>query len=660
MTTLDRINIAYKAFQQLGAEAVMQYARYQIGLRTGEWKRKTPPQSPTQNINIRNALQQIADQPPRTILHLPTEEEYRHVLGENAQALIQQAEEVLGGSVRLFGADPVPIDLKPHTSLSHWTLAEKEVEGDIKDIWEQARLGWSFTLARAYQLTGEERYCQAFIDLFDEFRRENPYNLGANWASGQEVALRILAISFAWQVFHTCPLFTSEIRCTLAQAIFEHAHRIPPTLVYARAQNNNHLIVEGLGLFTAGWMLARAPHAGEWQKQGWQVFTHALDQQIAIDGTYIQHSMNYHRLMLHAALWGYQVSRQTGSQFPKTVREKLVAASRWLLAQIDPFSGGAPNLGSNDGALILPLTTCEFHDHRPTAQAVAVAFLGKINQSEGPWNEMCLWLNLPINRARDTLLRIGSPSVLRLGDADSWGTLRAARFFDRPSHADQLHVELWWKEHNIAMDAGTYRYNAQPPWQNSLAGTLVHNTVLIDRTDQMERAGRFLWLDWAQVKLSPQKQWNLEKLTAEHNGYDYLNVRHRRSLSRISSRVWMVEDVIEPIEPDSNAHHIQLHWLVPDLPFDVYRGSITLSAPYGLIQLGLTALTHNSLQVDPLQHVWMIRAGKGVYGTEKHFPTLGWYSPTYSVLKPALSVLFSFKEILPVRIVSAWTFEDRS
>ncbi len=660
MNTIDRINIAYKAFQQLGAASVISYARYQFGLRTGKWKRKTAPRSPLENQQIAASIQQIAADAPQTALSLPKAEDYQKTLGESTRTLIQQAEEILNGNVRLYGAEALPIDLHPHTQLVHWTEAQKQITGDIKDIWEQARMSWAFTLARAYHLTRDERYCQCFISLFDEFCQKNPYNLGANWVSGQEVALRILALSFAWQVFHPCNLLSTEIRFKLAQAIYEHAHRIPPTLIYARAQNNNHLVVEGLGLFTAGWMLAGSPHAGEWQKQGWQIFTQALDQQIAVDGTYIQHSMNYHRLMLHAALWGYMVSKQTGSLFPKTVREKLVAAARWLLAQVDPFSGGAPNLGSNDGALILPLTTCAFRDHRPTAQAVALAFLGRTNQPHGPWNELSLWLGQALNKTQDTLLRISSPAVLRMGDAESWGTMRAARFYDRPSHADQLHVELWWKEHNIALDAGTYRYNAQSPWDNSLAGTSVHNTIQIDRADQMERAGRFLWLDWAQAEIAPKKQWNFEKLTAEHNGYDYLNVRHRRSLNRISPQVWMVEDMLEPIEADTTQHLIQLHWLLPDLPFEVYRGSITLTAPYGKIQLGLTALTRDNLQVDPTKHVWIIREGKGVYGTQNHFPILGWHSPTYSVLQPALSVLFSFKETPPVRIVSAWTFEDRS
>ena len=85
------------------------------------------------------------------------------------------------------------------------------------------------------------------------------------------------------------------------------------------------------------------------------------------------------------------------------------------------------------------------------------------------------------------------------GDENSWALIRAGRYTRRPFQADQLHVDLWWQGINLARDAGTYLYNGSPPWNNGFAGTAVHNTVTVDNHDQMRRAGRFLWLDWAQA-----------------------------------------------------------------------------------------------------------------------------------------------------------------
>ena len=82
----------------------------------------------------------------------------------------------------------------------------------------------------------------------------------------------------------------------------EH-QRIPPTLVYARSQRNNHLLVEAAGLLTAGMILPDHPKAEQWRALGWKWFTRGLKDQIDGYGEYSQHSTNYHRLMLQVVLW---------------------------------------------------------------------------------------------------------------------------------------------------------------------------------------------------------------------------------------------------------------------------------------------------------------------------------------------------------------------
>jgi hypothetical protein len=116
---------------------------------------------------------------------------------------------------------------------------------------------------------------------------------------------------------------------------------------------------------------------------------------------------------------------------------------------------------------------------------------------------------------------------------------------NRPGHADQLHLDLWWRGQNIALDAGTYLYNAAPPWDNALARSLVHNTVTVNGLDQMTRAGRFLWLDWAQASRISRKQaedGSWERGVAEHTGYRKLGVAHRRVVTAYRENRWLVED----------------------------------------------------------------------------------------------------------------------
>ena len=89
---------------------------------------------------------------------------------------------------------------------------------------------------------------------------------------------------------------------------------------------------------------------------------------------------------------------------------------------------------------------------------------------------------------------------------ETWAYLRAARFTGRPGHADQLHLDLWWCGLNVAQDAGTYLYNAPPPWDNALARSEVHNTLVVNGLEQMTRAGRFLYLERAQARVQQARQ----------------------------------------------------------------------------------------------------------------------------------------------------------
>ncbi len=203
----------------------------------------------------------------------------------------------------MFGGQPVELKLTFDQPLRHWTDYEtgkapipksQFPNSDIKFTWEPARFGWAYTLGRAYHLTQNETYAETFWKYFEIFTEANPPNLGPHWMNGQEVAIRLMALVWADQVFETAAASSAERRARLAASVAQHAARIPPTLIYARAQNNNHLVTEAAGLYTAGLALGHA----HWRALGWRWLNWAFRRQISGYGEYIQHSVNYHRVML--------------------------------------------------------------------------------------------------------------------------------------------------------------------------------------------------------------------------------------------------------------------------------------------------------------------------------------------------------------------------
>ena len=651
---LKRLPLGLKALHELGAPQLGLYALYQLGLRSGHYRRLTAsPRQEEQAYAFRL----------KPVLRLPDPTQVLGLIGDTGLAALHaEADEIVAGQVRLFGGAPVALALTPPAPLHHWTAYEGNSNqlGDLKFIWEPARFGWAFTLGRAYWLTQDEGYPAAFWRYAETFLEANPAYQGPHWLSAQEVALRLCGLVFAAQVFASSLQSTPARLARLAQAVIQHAARIPPTLVYARAQNNNHLISEALGLYTAAAALPDHPLASRWRQMGWKWLNRAFQHQIAPDGSYCQHSTNYHRLMLQAALWAAHIQHTAypDRPFPPATLARLQAATTWYCALLDPISGQVPNLGPNDGACIFPLSSGKIEDHRPVVQAAARAFLSLPALPRGPWDELSLWHGLAISSqpARAEQLAHPAQSVLR-GPTSSWAYLRAARFTSRPGHADQLHLDLWWRGINVALDPGTYRYTAEAPWDNALTSTLVHNTLSVDGLEQMTRAGRFLYLDWAQaspVERTRADDGSWERLRASHAGYRRLGITHLRQVTAYTDGRWLVEDDLNG--PARAVHTARLHWLLPDFPWEIETEShhlrLVLTTPEGLVSLSVHTTTTQGLQGA------LVRAGQLVYGKGVTQPTWGWTSPTYGDKIPALAIVVYVQGSLPLQISSEWILPD--
>jgi hypothetical protein len=635
MTT--RIGNILKYLNQFGFRPLMLFGLYKLGLKSGYYKR-TPGE-----IN-----------PPAhdSLFPLPSRDKLFQTLGEDGNAsLLKEADEILDGKVRVFG-ELVPLELKFDQPLLHWTEYETNPQllstlhaqtSDIKFIWEPARFGWVFILGRAYHVTQEDKYAETFWRHFASFLDSNTPYLGPHWMNGQEVAIRMMALVWAAHVFEGAPASSVDRSGKLIESIYAHASRIPLTLIYACSQNNNHLLTEAAAIYTAGLFFKKQ----EWRALGWKWLVWSFRNQIGDFGEYIQHSTNYHRVMLQTALWINFIKRDV---FPASVTQSLARAAHWLFSLVDNVSGETPNLGSNDGALIFPLSTTTFGDYRPTVQAAARAFL-RTNISRGPWDETSLWLGLQENaRVNDSGMYLSD----NVRAKNSWGYLRASTFKSRLSHMDQLHLDLWWRGLNIAQDAGTYLYNAGPPWDNSLITTRVHNTVMVDDRDQMTRAGRFLVLDWAGAYSKPMIELDenlLHKIKGYFNGYRKLGVSHERMVTVFADEFWRVEDRL--LNARRRSHAYRLHWLLPDWEWSAENGNerveISLKSPHGLVKL---AVHTNQGPGD----ISIVRAGELIQGQRDARPYEGWVSQNYGRKSPALSFAFEVNSAYHTFFTSEFTF----
>lgn len=645
LTPLLNPLLAYKIARTSGVSWVATRLKLAARELTGGLKRATPPAT-WQDFALPKIVREGAPHQPLSLLDWK-----RSRIGSavalpivDASATVE-ADKILRGEFRFFSgrsfAPGFPPDwrLNPYNGKRsatnvHWSQTPWSDAGDIKCVWELSRFTWAFQLCRAYAATGGEQYASAFWTLLEDWCANNPPNAGVQWKCGQEAALRLIATTFAATAFRDAAASTPKRKAFLTTFAWAHAGRIAAHIDYALSQNNNHGLSEAAGLYTAGICYPELRRAVEWREQGKRLLEQQVAEQIYADGSYIQHSFNYQRLALSLLLWCLHIGKGE-----LRISEAVQRSADMLAAFSDPRTGEAPNTGSNDGALLFPLTACDHADHRPVLQWATASTSQQRRYPSGPWDELTSWfMPMPVQAAGATA-HVSAPvggcySVWR---GETRAMVRCADYRHRPAHADQLHVDLWHRGKPLTLDAGTYAYNDEPGWENELARSCVHNTVTVDHRDQMTRASKFLWLDWAPATALHSARHYFE---GEHRGYQA--VTHRRGVAMPAAGGCLV---IDDLLGDSE-REIELHWLLSDGEW-VLKDNVAFSNTC-TIRIDCTHSTKLRLIRDGIRI-----AGEGTSPDDR---LRGCFSPTYRRKVPAVSLIASLKAKLPIRFESWFHF----
>jgi len=482
------------------------------------------------------------------------------------KTLVEEAGKLLNGKLRYYAfhwkqaGNPPDWFLNPfngshykNTNL-HWTqFPDFDPQfGDIKHLWEASRFEWVIILARAYSATGEQRYLKTLNSWLRDWAARNPMNTGPNWKCGQEAGIRIFNLINGSLILQQA----DKPSAPLCDLIYAHLSRIAPNIHYAMAQDNNHGTSEAAALFIGGsWLSAIDPvkysRAIAYANKGRYWLENRVAKLIGEDGSFSQHSVTYHRLMLdtlaYAEYWRHRLHL---APFSLRFYESAKSAIEWLWMQTDELSGNAPNLGSNDGALVLNMHSCDYRDFRSSIQFAQVLFNQTKKYNDGYWDEPLFWFEISISdlkqdiKIRQNLVLKGGYTILK--STGSWAMVRWPFFRFRPSHNDVLHFDLWHNGINIICDAGTYSYTPPSDENNvDLQSVRFHNTVSFDDHEQMPAISRFLMGRWLKAESISEVFIDAAKETTWSGSYvDVYKNRHFRKVS-YSENVWIVDDTLE-------------------------------------------------------------------------------------------------------------------
>lgn len=439
----------------------------------------------------------------------------------------------------------------------HWSSINELSEecGDIKFVWEKARFSFLYDIIR-YDFHNKTDCSELVLSQINSFIVKNPLNQGPNYVCSQEISLRILNWTFALYYYKDSEFLTQDLFMKIMNSIYWQINHVYKNINFSRiAVRNNHALTETLLLYLSGLLFPFMPDVKQWSKKGKKWFEKEIEYQIYDDGTYLQFSNNYHRVVVQLLTWGIRLAELNNEHLSDKVIGRAKKSLIFLTDCMDLSSGMLPNYGANDGALFFKLNNQDFRDYRPQLQALSYALHLKPEDNFGGFiSEDLFWLGLVPDIPQFDKIQKSTVSSYPVGgyyifhDNDSMTYIRCGNHKDRPSQADNLHLDIWHKGINLLRDNGSYLYNSEPEVVRYFMGTRSHNTVMLNDFDQMLKGPRFIWFDWSQcIDSSLTESENQFEFQGSISAFKYLRkkIQHKRNVTKTKGIPrWLIEDEI--------------------------------------------------------------------------------------------------------------------
>jgi heparinase II/III-like protein len=545
----------------------------------------------------------------------------RETLPNEVTTIIAEADDVCRHKFRLLGYEGLAYgkEIDWHLDAVHGKRAalkpwfkidflDFDEVGDHKVTWELNRHQHLVTLAKAWCLTGDERYVAEIERQFYSWQAANPYPMGINWGSSLEVAFR--SLSWLWVKFllADCRSLTNNFDQDILEGLALNGRYIERYLS-TYFSPNTHLLGEAVALFFIGTLFPQIPLAATWRDKGWQIVVQEADRQVRSDGVYFEQSLYYHvyalDFFLHARILAQRNRMHIPAGFDRTLNKMLDVIS--AVSQTGPATG----FGDDDGGRV-------FNPRRNRAEnltdplAIGAIVFGRNDFWHGTaLTEEAAWLfgSKAIDLFQKSRFQNTTEDKHQLKSAsfEAGGIYVMASAEPVPvqmvidagpqgighsghGHADALSIQVSVDGRPFLIDPGAFCYMDEE--RDAFRGTGAHNTLSVDGSDQAVAEGPFAWSSLPEVRT---EKWTTGRgfslFVGSHNGYSRLQdpVVHRRVIFHLHGEFWLIRDLAEGY----SVHQLQTSWhFASDVQLQRLDGAF--------IAEGLAANTDRKVQVKLL------------------------------------------------------------
>ena len=411
----------------------------------------------------------------------------------------------------------------------YWPVKDNELR------WQLHRHKWWNPMAKAYRVTGDEKYAAEWVAQYRDWIAKNPLTefLEIKDKDMEEVD----NVYFAWRPLEASGRLAQQI--DLFQLFLPSEHFTPEFLIefldnYHRhaeftnthySDQGNHLLFEAQYIIQAGAFFPEFREAAAWRKAGVDILNKEISRQVFADGVQYELDPGYHMGTIESFSRGLRMMDLNGyrGEFPQEyidTMEKMILFSCHLM-----FPDYTVPMFSDN----------KLHDK---------AYMLKRLRS---WHEL-----FPDNRMVKYLLTEGKKGALPAYDSkaypdggfyimrNGWDMgstvmmLKAGPKGEWHNQYDNGTFELWSKGRNFFPDSGCFIYGGdaevlrQRDWFRRTAS---HNTLTLDDRTLDTRESKLL-------KWVAAPEWDLT--VVETPGYEGLT--HRRAVFFVKKKFFVIVD----------------------------------------------------------------------------------------------------------------------
>ena len=409
---------------------------------------------------------------------------------------------------------------------------KSEQTGDIMHIWWLNRHQHLIPSAVAYFFSKDEKYADEVIIQIKDWLKECPYPKGPAWLTGIEAGIRLLTWSWIYKLLFANGSPKSSSNDFLESwfvSIKQHVQYIDSH--WAKFSSaNNHIIAEGVGIISAFTTWPALFSSKKLLEKSSKILIKETFLQTSEAGINKESAISYHAFVLEMLTNACILHSPVKSAISNRLEKMTNFLKSLTYSCVCP-----PEIGDSDNAVATGFFKRDSNYYKKVINATENQRLKMKEEKSFNFSSADFIIyNSPV--ASKPKLKL----CMNVGEL-GYGTLAAH------GHADALSFTLHVNGEPVFIDPGTYAYHDKKEWRNYFRGTYAHNTLVLNKINQAEILGPFLWgkkfsTDVTRLKLDD----NNFDVIAEHSAYvDNLKARHRRQITKNkSNNKWFIRDEI--------------------------------------------------------------------------------------------------------------------